>query len=219
MNSRNACRYRRISRKVRPRRPNAACSTAVCAPLAGLELRGRLGDRPQQRDQEQQPPHRHARERGLGRHGGVGEAEGGRLQDPREVEQQQQAAAEVAERIARRRHAVGLVGPRDVRQQRVVEHRRARHADVAEDEQRGGEDPVALPDERHRGGCRDADEHEPGQQPLANAAEVGDGAENGRDDGDQCDRRGRDCTKAGRRLRRLEARRSVGGVEGREIPR
>ena len=101
----------------------------------------------------------------FGRRGGVGEAERLRTENPREVEQQQHAAAEIAERIARRRHAVGLFGPRDVREQRVVEDGRARHADVADEEEQS---TPALQSPRSmstmRGRRRDADQHEDGKQ-------------------------------------------------------
>ena len=67
-----------------------------------------------------------------------------------------------------------------------------------------------------RGRGRHADQHEDGEQPLLDAGEVGDRAEDWRDDRDERDRGRRDRAEPRGRLCRLEAGRRIGGEERRK---
>ena len=66
------------------------------------------------------------------------------LLDHQQVDGEQHAAAEIADGVSGRRHAVELLLADQVRQQRLVEHDAAGDADVAEDEQHQREQPVAA---------------------------------------------------------------------------
>ena len=94
-----------------------------------------------------------------------------RLQHPGQIEHQQQPAAEIAERVAGRRHPVGLFRLGHARQHRVVEHQRPRDAQVAEDEDHGRPLPAAFGDGGEQEGADDADQREADEQPLAPGGE------------------------------------------------
>ena len=66
-----------------------------------------------------------------------------------QVERQQQAAAEVAERPAARRDPVALVGRGDLAQDRVVDDEARAEAEVGDEEQHRAELPVVAGDEEH----------------------------------------------------------------------
>ena len=136
--------------------------------LVRFEPPGRLGDAPEQRDGEQHPPDGDAEEREPGRQGRRvlaqarpgRQAEPGRLLDPGQVEGEQDAAADVAERVAGGGDPVDLVGPRDVGQQRLVEHEAAGHADERQHEEPAREPEVAALDQEHPGHRGDAQRDE-----------------------------------------------------------
>ena len=134
---------------------------------------GWFRDAAEHRDREDQPPHGDTEERQARRDARVAQPKQRRLQDPRKVDGEQQATADIAERIAGARHAVQLVRPGDVGQQRVVEHEAGRNTDVDNDEQQRGELPLASGDEKHRRGGADADGQEDGQQALLHPRVVG----------------------------------------------
>ena len=72
------------------------------------------------------------------------------------VDQEQQAAAEIAERVAEGRNAIEILRLCDVQQQRIVEHHAAVEAHGAEHEQHRRREPLSLADEvqRARGAAR-----------------------------------------------------------------
>ena len=130
------------------------------------------------RDRKDHPPDRHAQKGEPRRDAAVGEAEPVRLQDPQQVDEQQDAAAEVSQRVARSRHAIHLVIGRDVRQQRIVEDEAARDPDVGDDEEPLGKPPVAGSDEHHGRRRQDADGHADRRASASSPREIGVGAEN-----------------------------------------
>jgi hypothetical protein len=89
----------------------------LAARLVGLEDGGWLGDTSEQRQREQEPPHRDAHERHLDPRYRVLESKRLRRHDERKVEREQDAAAEEADGVSGRRHAVDLVWSGNVREQ------------------------------------------------------------------------------------------------------
>ena len=176
---------------------------------------GGLGHPTHQRNREHDPPDRHAQERrprGLAR---IGEAEPRRPLNPQQVQRQQQAAAQVADGKACRRHGVELVAPGDVRQQRVVERQRSCGAHVAEHEEHQGEAPVARGHEDQAGRRQRAEEHEGDQQALLVPRGVGQCAERRRDHGGHGERdRGRDPEPEGGHVLGKSGGRDLGVVDG-----
>jgi len=113
-------------------------------PLAGLDAPGRLRHVAKERDREHDPPHRHAGQARAHRHFASGQPEPGRLAHHEDVDREEHAAADVADRVAGRRYAIELVLGHEMRQQRLVEDDGAGDADVADHEQHEGEQPVAA---------------------------------------------------------------------------
>ncbi len=183
------------------------------SPLAGVDPHRRLRHAAEQGNREDQPPDGDAEEREPRGDAGIGEPEPFRLEDPGQVHRQQDAAAQVAERVPRARDAIHLGVGGDVRQQRVVEHEAARHADIADDEQRRGQPPVAAADLRHRRRAQHADAEEQSQQPLLGAGDVGVRPQHRRDDRDDGQRQRR---RRGETLGR-DRRRQVRGRHRREV--
>ena len=98
-------------------RVNATRTGLAPAASSGSSDGGRFRDPTQQREREDQPPHGDADEGQLDGGDGVGQPERGGAEDPGQVEQQDDAAAEEADGEAGRGDTVDLVRPRDVRQQ------------------------------------------------------------------------------------------------------
>ncbi len=165
-----------------------------------------------QRDGKRDPPDRHAEKRQVDAGHGIRQPEPLRLDDPGEIDREEQSAAEETHRERRRRHAVELVRPRDVRQKRVVEHDRAGHPDIAEHEERGGQLPVAFANQGHGRGRGRAHGEKAAEHLLPDAGIVGDGAKDRRHDGDRHERDGRDRGEP----RRRDARRKAGRGDRRE---
>jgi hypothetical protein len=145
--------------------------------LVALEAPRRLGDAAEERNREGAPPDRHADERQLDGRQRVGQPEGGRHQNPEQVDDEEEAAAEIPHGVGGGRHAIHFVGRRDVGQQRVVEDEARGNGEVRHHEQRGGRLPLAAIDRRHQERRRDAEGHEGAEHRLLDAAHVGNGAQ------------------------------------------
>ncbi len=115
------------------REPGRQQAAGPC--LTGLAARRRLGDAPQDRHREREPPDGHAQEREPRRERAAGHAEPLGLRDPGRVDDQQEAAAQVPDGVGGRRDAIDFVRRRDVRQQRIGERDAAGRADVPHHEQ------------------------------------------------------------------------------------
>jgi hypothetical protein len=148
------------------------------------EGRRRLRDPQEQWNREHEPPDGHADKRQLDRRDGAGNAERGRHQDPEQIENKHDSAAEVAESVRGRGHPVDFVWRGDMRQQRIVEHEACGDGEVGNHEDHQRRLPFAPIDASHHEGRDDADAHEQRQQPLLQRAIVGQGAENRAEHGD-----------------------------------
>ena len=102
--------------------------------LASVEPAHRLLHVAEERDREEGEPHGHGEERDAYRREGVGDPEARRGGDHREVDREQEAAAEVAEGEAGGRDAVDLVGTGDGGQEGVVEGEARGHRHLPDDE-------------------------------------------------------------------------------------
>ena len=190
-------------------------------PLTARHGGGRLRDAPQDRDREHQPPDGDREEREAG-----AELRAER-EDHADVDGEQQTAAEVAHGKPHRGNPVLVLLPGDMRRQGVVEDVAAGEAQPRDHEEERGHEPVAGRHEDEQRGPEAADENRGRQQFLLAPLEVGDGAEDRGEDGNeqQRDRQGR--RPVGRRRRRArqrlaghlavvdgENRRQDGGGEG-----
>ena len=119
-----------------PRRPPARR-------FSGLEPAHRFGYLTEERDGEHQPPDADAREREPDGGSGVGNAEPGRPLDHQQVDREQHAAAEIADRVAGRRHPIELLLADQMGEERLVEYDAAGDGDIADDEQDERKRPVA----------------------------------------------------------------------------
>ena len=138
---------------------------------------GGLGDAAEEGDGKHHPPHRHAEERHAHRHVAIGQAKPLRAHVPDQVDQQEDAAAQVAQGIAARRDLVDLVGMGHVGQQGIVKDVGGRVADAGHDEKDDGHHPVAALDEIEQPGKQDGQEHKGAQEAFLAAGIVGDGAQ------------------------------------------
>ncbi|MDZ7631823.1 MAG: hypothetical protein U5K74_10885 [Gemmatimonadaceae bacterium] len=113
------------------------------------------------------------------------ETEQPRLLDHGEGERQQQATADVTERVSRRRHPIDLALVCNVWQQRLIERHAPGRAGEREDERDRREHHVAALHEEHRRRRSGPEEHERDQEPLLRRLEVGQRAEDRRQNGDE----------------------------------
>ena len=184
---------------------------------AGPALRDarRLRHAAEERNREEQPPDADAGQRQPDAGARVRYPEPAGLLNHQQVDRQEHAAAAVADGVARRRHAIEVLRLDQVRQQRLVEDDAAGDADVADDEQRQRQAPVAAfdPEERHR--RQRPDEREDREHALLQRGVVGDRAEQRGDEGDDHDRdRRRPGEPAGR-----DGVRQIGGDDALVIDR
>ena len=167
-----AWRYDRNSRIVSTSCTKDAFKGPARTQGVGVGLRRRLRHVSEHRDRKDDPPDRHAQKRQPRCDPAVGKAEPVRLQDPQQVDQEEDAAADISERVTRGRHPIHLVIGRDVGQQRIVEDEAAGDPDVSDDEEPFGKPPVARTNEDHGRGRGDADGHAAGRasasSPLRN---------------------------------------------------
>ena len=188
-----------------------------------LEDARRLRHAAEERHREDQPPHAHADKRQLDAGDGVGNAECRWHQDPQQVDDEQDAAAEVADGVARRGYAVHLLRRGDVRQQRVVEDEARGDGDVRDHEQQRRVRPLAAPDRPHHHRRDDADADKQREHRFFDRAIVRNRA---KDRPEHCsDRhrnrcrprkpRGGDRRRQSRGGERAEERREDGGDDGR----
>ncbi len=151
---------------------------AVC--LTGFHDR-RLSHLPEKRDREEPPPDRDGKEREprgerrlrLVQPRPRGKPKPRRLLDPEQIEDQEQAAADIAERVTGRRDPVDLVVARDVGQHRIVEDEAAVGPDIRQHEQDGGKDPLTPMDEKHHPDRGKTHHQEPEEQPLLDRPRIG----------------------------------------------
>ena len=118
-----------------------------CESLEEREVRStlRLANVAHERNREEQPPHRDRHERpayGLAR---VGETEQRGLADHHHVHEEQNTAAEIAERVAERGDAFVVFRPCDVEQHRIVEDHAAMKTHRADHKQHRGREPFPCP--------------------------------------------------------------------------
>ena len=141
-----------------PRRRNEARSAPSRASSASSARPGGSGTWRKSGTTEAGPPERREDEgdprgqRGLRRAepSARREPERRRRQDDGQAGDEEQPAPEVAQGIAGGGHAVHLLRRGDVGQERIVEDETAVDADVGQDEQQGGKQPLPLPNEEHR---------------------------------------------------------------------
>ena len=161
--------------------------------FVSLKRAWRLGHDAKERNGKDQPPYSDGdkresrRQRGLRRRQTVTtrQAKGAGIRDPRQVERQQEAAADVAKRVTGGRDAIHFVFARDVRQERLIERHAARRATDGQHKDDGCVQNLAAADEKHGGRRGHADKHEGHEKLFLRGAIVGDGSQKRRQHRDE----------------------------------
>ena len=153
-------------------------------PGPGSRRPSRLLDAAQQGNGEGRPPDGDAEEGQAQREPGAGKQEPVRVHDPEQVDDQQDAAADVPHGVAAGRDAVEVAGAGHVRQQRLVEDVARGEPDVAGDEEDRPGQVAVVAEEDEQGRGADPEAGEEGEEPLLAGGLVAERSEGRPDDGD-----------------------------------
>jgi len=138
----------------------------------------------QHRNAEHRPPYCHGDKADARHQGPVFNSQKIRQEhDHKQVDRQQQPAAQVSQSVAARRNAINFIRPGHMRQKRVVEDQRAGEPQAGEDVESGRQQVIAFTDEEQQAGAQHAQRHEDRQEAFFRSLVVRHGTQNGAENG------------------------------------